>query len=165
MTRLSKVLLPSFLVAAISMGALFGQAPKKTVTPYPKGYRHWTMVKTMVIFSNQNPLFNRFGGLHNVYVNDVGLPSLRQGKAYPDGSTFVFDLYDTSNAMGAIETRGRKFLAVMKKNAKLYPKTGGWEFEVFQGYEEKGSLQDMKQCFDCHSSQKSSDYVYSTYKE
>jgi hypothetical protein len=52
---------------------------------------------------------------------------------------------------------------VMKKNAKLYPETGGWGFEYFQGDSQKGSLANMKQCFDCHVSQKSTGYVYSTY--
>jgi hypothetical protein len=145
------------------MGALLAQRQTKSAIAYPKGYRHWTLVKSMVIFGNQHPLYDRFGGLHNVYVNDMGLPSLQQGKAYADGSVFVFDLYDISSGRGAIETRNRKFLAVMKKNAKLYPETGGWGFEVFQAYEEKGSLQNMKQCFDCHLQQKRADYVYSTY--
>jgi hypothetical protein len=117
----------------------------------------------MVIFGNQHPLYDRFGGLHNVYVNDTGLPSLQQGKAYADGSVLVFDLYDISSGRGAIQTRDRKFLAVMRKNAKLYPETGGWGFEVFKGYEETGSLANMKQCFDCHQQQKRVDYVYSTY--
>jgi len=150
-------------VAAASVGALLAQGQKKGPIAYPKGYRHWTLVKSMVIFSNQHPLYERFSGLHNVYVNDTGLPSLQQGKAYADGSALVFDLYDISSGRGAIETRSRKFLAVMKKNAKLYSETGGWGFEVFPGNEEKGSLQNMKQCFDCHLKQKRVDYVYSTY--
>jgi hypothetical protein len=158
--RTKAVLLLLWVVAA-SVGVLLGQ--KKPVIPFPKGYRHWTLVKTMVIFSNQHALFDRFGGLHNVYVNDLGLPSLQQGKAYPDGAVFVFDLYDVRSGQGAIETRDRKFIGVMKKNAKLYSETGGWGWEVFQGYEANGSLKDMKPCFDCHTRQKRADYVYSTY--
>ena len=96
-------------------------------------------------------------------MNDSGLASLKQGKAYPDGTVFVFDLFDIHSAQGAIETRGRKFVAVMKKSAKLNPSTGGWAWEVFQGDEQKGSLQDPKPCFDCHASQKRVDYVFSTY--
>ena len=117
----------------------------------------------MVIYGSQHPLFNQFGGLHNVYVNDLGVASLKQGKAYPDGAVFVFDLFDIRSAQGAIETRGRKFVAVMKKNAKLNASTGGWGWEVFQGDEQKGSLQDPKSCADCHASQKRVDYVFSTY--
>jgi hypothetical protein len=39
-----------------------------------------------------------------------------------------------------IQPRGRKFLAVMKKNAKLYRDTGGWGFEVFKGDEKRARL-------------------------
>jgi len=159
----SRVLFLVAGAAGIVLSVASGQAPKKAPTPFPTGYRHWTLVKTMVIYGNQHPLFNQFGGLHNVYVNDLGMASLKQGKAYPDGTVFVFDLFDIRSAQGAIETRGRKFVAVMKKNAKLNASTGGWGWEVFQGDEQKGSLQDPKPCFDCHASQKRVDYVFSTY--
>jgi len=159
----SKMGLLLLFAAAALMGALQAQGQKTAAIAFPKGYRHWTLVKSMVIFSNQHPLYEKFGGLHNVYVNDTGLPSLQQGKAYADGAILVFDLYDISSGRGAIETRSRKFIAVMKKNAKLYAQTGGWGFEVFRGDEEKGSLQDTKSCFDCHAQKKLADYVYSTY--
>ena len=161
-SRLKAPLIAS-MTAAVVLGAFSGLAQKKGAVPFPTGYRHWTHVKTMVIYGNQHPLFKQLGGLHNVYVNDLGLASLKQGKAYPDGTVFVFDLFDIHSAQGAIETRGRKFVAVMKKNAKLNPSTGGWAWEVFQGDEQKGSLQDPKPCFDCHTSQKRVDYVFSTY--
>jgi len=161
-SRLSVLLIVSAAVA-IALGALSGPAQKKGSAPLPTGYRHWTLVKTMVIYGNQHPLFHLFGGLHNVYVNDAGLTSLKEGRAYPDGTVFVFDLLDIRSAQGAIETRGRKFVAVMKKNAKLNASTGGWGWEVFQGDEQKGSLQDPKPCLDCHASQKRVDYVFSTY--
>ena len=151
------------VVGSLILGVLSSRAQKKAAIPFPTGYRHWTLVKSMVIYGNQHPLFNQFGGLHNVYVNDLGVASLKQGKAYPDGTVFVFDLFDIRSAQGAIETRGRKFVAVMKKNAKLNASTGGWGWEVFQGDEQKGSLQDPKSCADCHASQKRVDYVFSTY--
>ncbi len=163
MTSHSKFLLPLLLAAAASIGILPSPAQKKGAVPFPTGYRHWTLVKSMVIYSKENPLFNPFAGLHNVYVNDAGLTSLKQGRAYPDGTIFVFDLYDTRTYQGAIETRERKLIGVMKKNAKLYGETGGWGWEVFKGNEEKGSLQDAKQCVDCHASHKRTDYVFSTY--
>ena len=107
------------VVGSLILGVLSSRAQKKAAIPFPTGYRHWTLVKSMVIYGNQHPLFNQFGGLHNVYVNDLGVASLKQGKAYPDGTVFVFDLFDIRSAQGAIETRGGKFVAVMKKNVKL----------------------------------------------
>ena len=166
MTARTKALLLILLVMAVSLGVLYGQAAKKPAILFPKGYRHWTHVKTMVIVSNQHPLFEKYYGLHNVYVNDLGWPALQQGKVYPDGSMLAFELFDIRTFQGAIEIRGgRKLLAVMKKNAKLYPETGGWGFEVFQGYQGTGSLKDAKPCFDCHASQKRKDYVQSDYVE
>ena len=165
MTPSSKLRILLLVGTVAGIAAVFGHAQKKPAFPFPKDYRHWTLVKSMVIFGNQHPLFSRFGGLHNVYVNDTGVVPLKQGKAYPDGSVLVFELFDISTVQGAISPRGRKLVAVMKKNAKLYADTGGWGWEIFKGYEMKGSLQDMKQCFDCHASQKRADYVYSTYME
>lgn len=163
MTSRIRVLL--LAVGATVMGAatLYAQAQKKPAIAFPTGYRKWTHVKSMVIWSKDHPLFNTFEGLHNVYVNDVGLTPLQQGKAYPDGTIFVFDLLGVRSARGAMETTQRKFIGVMKKNSKRYADTGGWGWEVFKADEQKGSLADMKPCFSCHASQKRADYVYSTY--
>jgi len=163
MTSRARVLLIVLLGGAASLGALYAQAQKKPGISFPVGFRKWTRVKTMYIYSKENKLFDRFGGLHHVYVNDIGWPSLMQGRFYPDGSMFALEVDDVRTPQGAVESKGRKALYVMKKNAKLYPKTGGWGFEVFQSYEGTGSLKDMKECFDCHSSQKPKDYVYSYY--
>jgi hypothetical protein len=165
MTSRVRVLLIVLLAGAASLGALYAQAQKKSGVSFPLGYRKWTHVKTMYIYSKENKLFDRFGGLHNVYVNDLGWPSLMQGRTYPDGSMFAMQVDDVRTPQGAVESKGRKALYVMKKNSKLYPNTGGWGFEVFVGYQGTGTLKDMKQCFDCHSSQKPKDYVYSYYVE
>jgi hypothetical protein len=165
MTTRFRALLVMCIFAAVCLGAVATQAPNKPSIAYPAGYRKWTHVKTMVIFSKENKLFDRFGGLHNVYVNGIGWPALQQGRTYPDGSMFAFELFDTRTFQGAIEARARKFVAVMKKNSRLYPKTGGWGFEVFQGYQATGSLKDSQECFDCHASRKARDYVYSDYVE
>jgi len=165
MTSRTRVLLVVFLAGAASLGALYAQAQKKSAIAFPIGYRKWTHVKTMYVFSKENKLFDRFGGLHNVYVNDIGWPSLQQGKTYPDGSMFAMEVDEPRTFQGAVESRGRKLLAVMKKNSKLYPDTGGWGFEIFPSYQGTGSLKDMKECFACHSSQKRKDYVWSYYVE
>ena len=145
--------------------AVFGQAPKKSVISYPVGYRKWAHVKSMVIFGKDHKLFGQFEGLHNVYVNDIGWPSLQQGRTYPDGSMFAFELFALKSSPGAIESGQRKFLAVMRKNLKLYADTGGWGYEVFQSYQSAGSLKDMKQCFNCHATRKGKDFVFSDYSE
>ena len=164
MTTRTRILSLVFLAAVASLGAMMAQAQKKPAIAYPGDFRHWRHVKSMVVFSSQNKLFERFGGLHNLYVNDIGWPALEKNKLYPDGSMFALELFDVSNSMGAIEPRpGHKAVYVMKKNSKLYGDTGGWGFEVFQGDAQAGSLKDMKACFDCHKEAKSKDYVESGY--
>lgn len=153
------------LAFVASLGFVYAQGQKKPAITYPEGYRKWIHVKTMIVFSKENKLFDRFAGMHDVYVNDLGWKALRVGTAYPDGAMFAFDLYDVRTYQGAMEAKGRKFLAVMKKNSKLYPDTGGWGFEVFQGYQSTGSLKDMKECFSCHSTQKRRDYIFSDFAE
>lgn len=148
-------------VFGAGLGVLSSQAQKKPAIPFPTGYRSWNHVKTMVIFSKEHKLFEQFGGLHSVYVNGAGLTALQQGKGFPEGSVLVFDLHDIRTVQGAIETRDRKFIGVMRKNSKAYPGTGGWGFELFRGYQEVGSLRDMKACFDCHAERKAKDYVFS----
>src|SRR5439155_15418596 len=104
----SRVLFLVAGAAGVVLGVASGQAEKKAPITFPTGYRHWTHVKTMAIYGNQHPLFNQFGGLHNVYVNDLGVASLKQVMAYPDGTVFVFDLFDIRSAQGTIETRGQE---------------------------------------------------------
>lgn len=134
MTSRTKILLMIFVGTLVSLTVL-AQAQKKTAIAYPaypNDPRHWRHVRTTVIFSKENKLFDRFGGLHNVYVNDIGWPSLKSHRAYADGSEFALELFNISTPQGAIEPRGRKALYIMKKNSKLYPDTGGWGFELFR---------------------------------
>lgn len=160
-----KSLLLVALVWATGLAAVSAQAPKKPVIAYPTGYRKWTHVKSMVIFGKDHKLFGQFEGLHNIYVNDIGWPSVKESRAFPDGSMFVFELFALKSSPGAIESGQRKFLAVMRKSSKLYPDTGGWGYEVFPGYQSAGALKEMKVCFDCHASRKAKDYVFSDYAE
>ena len=166
MTSHTKTLLMIFVVAAASLGTLIAQGQKKPAIAYPdypNDPRRWRHVTTKVIFSKENKLYERYAGLHNVYVNDTAWPAFRLSRIYPDGSMFAMELWDIRTYQGAIETRTRKALLIMKKNAKLYPDTGGWGFEVFKGEEKTGSLKDMNECFSCHATQKSKDYVQSNY--
>jgi len=166
MTIRTRMVFLVFLALVASLGTLMAQAPKKPAIAYPSDFRHWRHVKSMVIYSSQNSFFNRFGGLHNVYVNDVGWPALQKNKLFPDGAILVLELFDVNNSMGAIEPRpGHKAVYVMKKSAKLYADTGGWGFETFEGSDEKPSLKSMTDCWNCHKEGKPRDYVKSAYVE
>ena len=74
MTSRTKMLLMILVGAAVSLGTLVAQAQKKPAIAYPaypNDQHHWRHAKTMVIFSKENKLYDKFGGLHNIYVNDI----------------------------------------------------------------------------------------------
>lgn len=161
------------IIALLTLGILVGailiadqSSAQSAGLKYPEGYRSWTHVKSMLIHSKDHLLYEPFGGLHNVYVNDKGVKALKTGGAYPDGSVLVFDLYDVKDADGAYVATERKFIGLMVKDSKKYGETGGWGWDVFKGNEKTGgNVKDAKTaCFNCHASQKESDYVFSKYQ-
>lgn len=163
MKRIPLVVLGSAIVLAallVRSSELFGD---HHALKYPEGYRSWTHVKSMLIHSKAHPLYDPFGGLHHVYVNDKGLKTLNSGGKYPDGTVFVFDLYDAKEADGAYTTGDRKFIGLMVKDRRKYKETGGWGWDVFKGDAKTGgNVADAgKSCFSCHSSQEATDYVFS----
>lgn len=134
--------------------------------PFPTGWRGWTHVKTMAITSDQHPLFNAFGGVHHIYVNQKGLNAAKSGGPYPDGSVLVFDLLEWTESGGAYTEGARKLIGVMHKNSTKFKDTGGWGFEGFKGGDSKERLvtDPVSQCYNCHTAQKDSDYVFSRYR-
>ena len=118
-----------------------------------------------MIVDKGSPLFGDLGGMHNVYINAVGLPALKRGTPYPDKTMFVTDLHNFTLSVGSYVEGARKALAVMLKDAKKYSSTGGWGFQLFDGGDPKKPLvaDAAEQCFACHQPKKDQDYVYSTY--
>jgi hypothetical protein len=80
-----------------------------------------------------SPLFGHVAGLHHIYVNARGLPTLKAGGPfpYPDGTIFADDVHEFSVKDGASLEGAKKFVTVMVKNAKKYATTGGWGFQVW----------------------------------
>lgn len=128
---------------------------------YPEGYRHWAHIKSMVIEPG-HPLENPFQGLHHVYGNDQALSGLKSGN-YPDGSILVFDLLSYNQAGNAMQEDARKLIGVMVKSRSKFQSTGGWGFEAFEGDSKSKTLvsDGGKGCYTCHTSQSSSDFVFS----
>ncbi|HZB91787.1 MAG TPA: cytochrome P460 family protein [Stellaceae bacterium] len=130
----------------------------------PKGYRQWFMVNSMIV-DKASPLFDPLGGMHIVSVNAKGLAALRSGGTYADGSIFIDDIHDVTEAQG-ISTEGpRKVIAIMYRDAKKYASTGGWGFQIWVGGDPKKPLvtDAAKQCFFCHAPHDDHQYVISTY--
>jgi hypothetical protein len=156
------------VIAAASLAALtFAQVPAGSAIQFPAGYRNWTHVKSMVIHDKSHPLFDAFGGIHHVYVNERGVQALHQENPhYPDGSIFVFDLLEARLDGGAYVEGDRKVLAVMVKDSRKYAATGGWGFEAFAGGDptQRVVKDAATECFQCHASQQASDYVFSKWR-
>ncbi|MDP1692524.1 MAG: cytochrome P460 family protein [Burkholderiaceae bacterium] len=156
----------SILLAAALAAAAPAFAADPAPVPYPEGYRQWTHVKSMVI-NPGHPLFDAFGGIHHLYANKGAVQGYRAGK-FPDGAVIVFDLLEAKTADNAVQEGARKVVGVMRKDARKYKATGGWGFEGFKGdskTERAVGANAATACFQCHAPQKSSDFVFSTFRK
>lgn len=153
------------LATTLSMSSsLFaaGAAP----VPYPEGYRQWTHVKSMTI-NQGHALYDSFGGIHHLYANKKAEEGYKSGR-FADGSVIVFDLLEAKSVDNTVQEGARKVLGVMHKDTRTYKDTGGWGFEGFKGdskSERAVGNNAATACFQCHTSQKNSDYVFSTFRK
>lgn len=161
-------LLLLFLALGLSTAAFFAartSAQSSNLAAYDltKGYRHWYHVRSMVVYDKTSPMFDDFAGLHDVYVNELGYKPLRTGGKYPDGTVFVFDLFDLDAQPGSYAPGKRKGLAVMAKDSKGHADTGGWAFYLFdEGNPSRQMVKDAKtECFSCHEQQRTTDSIFS----
>lgn len=134
--------------------------------PYPKGYRDWYHVKSMVI-SPGHALHDAFGGIHHLYANNKAQSGYAKGK-FPDGSIIVFDLLEANDSGNALVEGKRKVVGVMHKDSKHYAATGGWGFEGFKGDSKTDRAvgsNAASACFNCHEPQSKHDYVFSDLRD
>jgi len=134
---------------------------------YPQDYRSWSHAKSMAILEGHK-YFNLFGGIHHIYANDAAFAALKQGKPFPKGAVFVFDLLEAVTEDNTVTEGARQVIGVMEKDPDRFPETEGWGFEDFKFIDGEPTRQvtdARKQCLSCHESQKASDYVYTTYRK
>lgn len=147
-----------FVMSATSFTAAAESAP----VPYPKDYRHWHHVKSMVINPGHG-LYDSFGGIHHLYANKLAVQGYKSGK-WPDGAVIVFDLLDAKSADSAITEGNRKVVGVMHRDARKYAATGGWGYEGFKGdskTERAVGQNAATACHQCHIAQKDSAFIFS----
>ena len=160
--------LTTFFVAWLVIGLLsmipIGWGDSMAVS-YPFGYRNWVHVKSMVIQPG-HVLYDSFGGIHHIYANKKALEAMKKGKSYPDGAVLIFDLLEAKMDSNAIGEGARKVIGVMPKDSKKYAATGEWGFEAFKDDTKARVVKDPQTaCFDCHATQKQTDYVFSGYRK
>jgi len=158
----------SVVGALLLMGTVSGQTTDYHV-PFPAGLRDWFEVNSMIV-TKDSPIFGQLGGMHLIHVNTKGLPTLKNGGPlpYPDGTIFADDVHEFSVKDGSYVEGNKKAIAVMVKDAKKYPTTGGWGFQVWGGGDPSKPLvpdatHAVTACFACHTPQKEQDYTFSTY--
>jgi hypothetical protein len=154
----------ALLLAAVSAPAL---AQEPAAVPYPKGYRDWTHVKSMII-NPGHPLYEAFGGIHHLYANKKAMEGYTKGGKFPDGAVIVFDLLEAKSADNAVVEGARKVVGVMHKDSKKWKATGGWGFEGFKGdsaTDRAVGKNAATACFNCHTQQKDRDFVFSAYRK
>jgi hypothetical protein len=155
-----------FAVLALSAAAVPVYAAGTVPVQYPDGYRHWTHVKSMELKPG-HALYESFGGLHHIYANPKALKGYQTGK-FANGSVIVFDLLEAKTDGNALTEGKRKVLGVMVRDSGKYAATGGWGFEGFAGGDRaKRAAGDnaATACFACHAPQKSTNYLFSTWRD
>jgi len=150
-------------VILITVAILFmlglAYAQKGRMINLPKGWRGYTHVKSMVIPDKNHGLY----GFHHIYVNQKGLYTLKKGGSYPEGSVFVGVFYDVvTDKDGSINQGEKLFYVVMKKDSRA-TNTGGWRYAAF-GADGRYLEKDVKKdCYDCHTAAKDTDYIFSKF--
>src|SRR5689334_2694728 len=161
---MKRVLLVVFAPAALA--SLFLQAQVDDTVPFPREFRKWAHVKSVLV-GPQSTAFATEGGIHHIYANDKALEGYDTGK-FPDGSVIVYDLLETKEIAGnTIEGQTRR-VDVMVKQSVRYASTGGWEFMSFSGNDKiNGKLATARQttCVGCHSYKKDHDSVFSEFRK
>jgi Cytochrome P460 len=133
--------------------------------PYPREFRSWQHVKSIVI-GPEHRSFQVRGGIHHYYANEQAMKGYRTGK-FPNGSVIVDEAVFTKDgegpAKGILLEGDRRALDVMVKNDRLYKDTGGWGFDHFDGDTKTGTLntEARGKCQECHAKAKR-DHVYSS---
>jgi quercetin dioxygenase-like cupin family protein len=139
--------------------------PAAPVIPFPRDYRSWQHVRTIVVGSGHRSFASR-GGIHHYYANAKAVEGYRTGR-FPNGSVIVDEGVlaedGTGPSKGILFESDRRSLDVMVKNDRLYKDTDGWGFEHFEESEAKGKLDAGRrtQCYECHSKRKDHDFVFS----
>jgi hypothetical protein len=150
----------------ICMGRLSLPAQTYDAIQFPKEFRTWACVKTVLI-GPQSPAFATEAGIHHIYANGKALEGYETGK-FPDGSVVVYELLETKETEGRTTEGPTRRIDVMAKQSELYSATGGWGFMSFPGGDPnsaKLAAERQASCFACHGKRKDHDSVFSEFRK
>jgi len=155
-----------FWITAFAVVGVVALQAQKSNAPapdrLPANWRNWTHITTGVIYSDQHPLFDPFGGVHHIYANAKAASVYRNnGKQFPDGSAIVFVLYEAKDAGGTYVAGKKKVTAIMVKDSKRYSRSYGWGWQAWDASGKRLVTNPVEQCANCHLAQKERDMVFS----
>ena len=154
------------LATAVCAGGFSLRAQRDDTAPFPKEFRKWAHVKSVLV-GPQSAAFATEGGIHHIYANDKALEGYDTGK-FPDGSVIVYDLLETKEMAGNTIEGPTRRVDVMAKQRELYRATGGWEFMSFPGgnpTDGKLTAERQAACATCHADRKDRDFVFSEFRK
>jgi len=149
-----------------SVGGVSLLAQLDDAAPFPKEFRKWAHVKSVLV-GPQSPAFATEGGIHHIYANEKALEGYETGK-FPDGSVIVYDLLETKDVAGNTIEGPTRRVDVMVKQGQLYRATAGWGFMSFpDGNPADGKLTVERQaaCAACHAKRNDHDSVFSEFRK
>lgn len=144
-----------FLMTVVAVGL----AAEMTAGP-SEDFRAWTHTKSMVIVDRSNGLY----GIHNIYANDIALPTLKKGGSYRDGAEFAASFHEVETKDGGMAQGKRIKTGFMRKDVKA-TKTDGWIYSARGSDGTPKEIDPVKACFECHAKAKDSDFIFSRYVE
>ncbi|MBI4686887.1 MAG: cytochrome P460 family protein [Nitrospirae bacterium] len=160
-----KKIIVIFVVAAVSIFLSASDAVSLWsglgVPPFPKKWRSFTHVKSMVIPDKNHGLY----GFHHIYANKGSINTLKKGGSYPEGAEFVGVFYDVVTEKDGSITQGKKLFYVYMRKADAAKQTGGWHYAAYDPQGNYLKKDVKKECFECHIAAKDSDYIYSKFIE
>ena len=154
------------LATTVIAGTFSLRAQVDDTVPFPKEFRKWAHVKSVLV-GPQSSFFATEGGIHHIYANDKALVGYDTGK-FPDGSVIVYDLLETREIAGNTIEGATRRVDVMVKQSERFRSSGGWEFMSFQGNNRtdgKITAERKAACVACHSNRKDHDLVFSDFRK
>jgi hypothetical protein len=154
------------LATAVSAGGFSLWAQLDDTAPFPKEFRKWAHVKSVLV-GPQSAAFATEGGIHHIYANEKALEGYKTGK-FPDGSVIVYDLLETKEIAGNTTEGPTRRVDVMVKQSERYRTTEGWKFMSFPGgnpTDGKLTAERQAACAACHANRKDHDFVFSEFRK
>ena len=88
----------ALLLTTLIAGGFFLWAQPDDTVSFPKEFRKWAHVKSVLV-GPQSAAFATEGGIHHIYANDKALEGYDAGE-FPDGSVIVYDLLEAREVAG-----------------------------------------------------------------